>query len=80
MQVNILTCKLKMMKKILCLKLTIIWQYQNIKYILQKIMLENDLNNFLRLIELETLHHGHMYNKALIVKKLLKGLMKANYE
>ena len=43
-------------------------------------MLENDLNNFLRLIELEALHHGHMYNKALIVKKLLKGLMKANYE
>ena len=59
-QIYILTFKLKVTKKILNLKSAIMWEYQNIKTFLQKVINQIGQNNFLLLKKLKILYYGHM--------------------
>ena len=53
-------------------------EYQNIKTLLQKIMLQIGLKKFLLLIKLKTMCCGHMLLTILKAKKLVEHFMKKN--
>ena len=60
------------------LKFVILLEYQNIKKILQKAMIQIGLKKFLLLQKLKILLHGYMLLVILKVKKLLKRFTKKN--
>ena len=68
--------KKELIIKILNLKLLILLEYQNIKIILQKAMLQIGLKKFLLLQKLKLLFRGHMLLVILKVQNLLERFTK----
>ena len=68
----------KIRKKILNLKLPIMFEYQHIETFLQKVTLQIGLKKLLRLKNLKIIHLGYMVLVILMVKKLLKRFTEKN--
>ena len=73
-----LTLVKKLIIKVLNLKLLILFEYQNIKILLQKITVQIGQKKFLWLKKLETLCRGHMLLMILTEKKFSELFTKKN--